>query len=62
MLLAEEEDNFIAFALRQGPPRIAWSQLEARARAAQRLFGLPLEACFADLRRRNSHTRQFLEL
>lgn len=62
LLLAEEEDNIIAFALREGPPRIAWSELQARARAAQRLFDLPLEACFADLRRRNSHTRQFLEL
>ncbi len=62
MLLAEEEDNFIAFALREGPPRIAWSELKARARAAHRLFELPLEACFADLRRRNSHTTQFLEL
>lgn len=61
LLLAEEEDNIIAFALREGPPRIAWSELQARARATQRLFDLPLEACFADLRRRNSHTRQFLE-
>jgi len=62
LLLAEEEDNIIAFALREGPARIAWSELQARARAAQRIFDLPLEACFADLRRRNSHTRQFLEL
>ncbi len=62
LLLAEEEDNIIAFALREGPARIAWSELQARARAAQRVFDLPLEACFADLRRRNSHTRQFLEL
>ncbi len=62
LLLAEEEDNIIAFALREGPARIAWSELKARARAAHRLFELPLEACFADLRRRNSHTTQFLEL
>jgi spermidine synthase len=62
LLLAEEEDNIIAFALREGPARIAWSELQARARAAQRHFDLPLEACFADLRRRNPHTRQFLEL
>ena len=62
LLLAEEEDNFIAFALRNGPPRIAWAELKARARAAQRLFDLPLEECLADLRRRNSHTAQFLTL
>lgn len=62
LLLAEEEDNLIAFALREGPPRIAWSDLKDRARAAQRFFGLPLEDCLADLRRRNSNTRQFLTL
>jgi spermidine synthase len=62
LLLAEEEDNFIAFALREGPPRIAWAELNARARDAQRLFGLPLEECLADLRRRNPHTTHFLTL
>jgi spermidine synthase len=62
LLLAEEEDNFIAFALRQGPPRIAWAELKARARDAQRLFDLPLQECLADLRRRNSNTTQFLTL
>jgi spermidine synthase len=62
LLLAEEEDNLVAFAVRGGPPRIPWVQLKARARAAQRLFDLPLEACLADLRRRNSHTTQFLTL
>ena len=62
LLLAEEEDNYVAFALRGGPPRIRWTQLKARARAAQRLFDLPLEDCLADLRRRNSHTTQYLTL
>jgi spermidine synthase len=62
LLLAEEEDNLIAFAVRGGPPRIPWAELKARARAAQRLFALPLEECLADLRRRNSNTTQFLTL
>ena len=62
LLLAEEEDNFIAFALRDGPQRIPWAELKGRARTAQRLFDLPLEECLADLRRRNSHTTQFLTL
>ncbi|TMH19673.1 MAG: methyltransferase domain-containing protein [Betaproteobacteria bacterium] len=62
LLLAEEEDNVIAFALRGGPRRIPWAELKGRARAAQRLFDLPLEECLADLRRRNSHTAQFLTL
>jgi spermidine synthase len=62
LLLAEEEDNIIAFAVRGGPARISWAELKARARDAQRVFDLPLEECLADLRRRNSHTAQFLTL
>ena len=62
LVLAEEKDNLIAFAMRGGPPRIAWAELKARARAANALFGLPLEECFASLRRRNPHTARFLEL
>ena len=62
LLLAEEEDNFIAFALRGGPARVRWTELKARARAAQRLLDLPLEDCLADLRRRNSNTTQYLVL
>ena len=62
LLLAEEEDNIIAFGIRGGPPRIAWAELKARVHAAQRLFGLSLEECFADLRRRNTHTARFLNL
>ena len=62
LVLAEEGDNLIAFALRNGPSRIAWAELKARARAAQRLFDLPLEDCLADLRRRNPHTTQYLTL
>ena len=62
LLLAEEEDNIIAFALRGGPPRIAWAELKARARAARRLFDLPLEECLASLKARNPHTARFLTL
>jgi len=62
LLLAEEKDNLIAFALRGGPPRIAWTELKARARAANALFGLPLEECFTPLRQRNRHTTRFLTL
>jgi len=62
LLLAEEEDNFIAFALRGGPPRIAWSELRARARVAKDLFGLALEESFASLRRHNTGTPRFLTL
>ena len=62
MLLAEEKDNLIAFVQRGGPPRIAWSELKARAREAKALYGLELEKSFASLRRRNPHTARFLTL
>jgi len=62
LLLAEEEDNFIAFALRGGPPRLAWTELKARARAAKDAFGLPLGECLASLKRHNSCTARHLTL
>ena len=62
LLLAEEEDNLIAFAHRGGPARIAWTELKARARAADRLFDLRLARSLPDLRRRNPHTARFLTL
>jgi spermidine synthase len=62
LLLAEEEDNLIAFAHRGGPARIAWADLKVRARAAEQLFDLPLARCFPDLRRRNPHTARYLTL
>jgi len=62
LLLAEEGDNFIAFAIRGGPARIAWSELKARARSAKESLDLPLEECFASLRRHNSHSARYLTL
>lgn len=62
LLLAEEKDNLIAFALRGGPARIAWAGLKARALDANERYGLSLEKCFASLRRRNPHTHRFLTL
>jgi spermidine synthase len=62
LLLAEEKDNLIAFALRGGPARIAWTELTERARAASALLGLQLEESFSSLRRRNPHNHRFLTL
>jgi spermidine synthase len=62
LLLAEEQDNLIAFSLRDSPSRIAWSRLEARARDANTLFGLPLETSVAALRERNSGNDRYLEV
>src|SRR6267142_377626 len=62
LLLAEEQDNLIAFALRGGPSRLAWARLKARARQANARFGLPLETCVAALRQRNSGNDRYLEV
>jgi len=62
LLLAQEEDNLIAFAHRGGPRRVAWPELKSRARAANALFGLPLEECLPALRRHNPNTTRFLTL
>jgi spermidine synthase len=62
LLLAEEGDNLIAFALRGGPARIAWKELEARARDARVKLGLRLDAFLAPLRERNPGTARYLEL
>jgi len=50
LLLAEERGQFCRLRPRNGPPRIAWAELKARARAAQRLFDLSLEDCFPSLK------------
>jgi CHAT domain-containing protein len=62
LLLAEEEDNLIAFALHGGPRRLPWAQLKARAREAHARFGLRLEECLASLKERNSGNDRYLEL
>jgi len=62
LLLAEEQDNLIAFAVRGGPSRLAWKALEARAREVRARLGLRLEDCLARLRERNPGTARYLEL
>ena len=61
LLLAEEQDNLIAFAFRGGPSRFAWAQLRARAREGNARFGLRLDECLASLKQRNSGTARYLE-
>ena len=61
LLLAEEQDNLIAFAFRGGPSRFVWAQLRERARETNARFGLRLEECLASLKQRNSGTARYLE-
>jgi spermidine synthase len=53
LLMAEDKDNLIAFAVRGGPDRISWDELKARALSANVRYGLQLQKSFASLRRRN---------
>jgi hypothetical protein len=62
LLLAEERDNLIAFAVRGGPSRLAWKELKARAREARTRLGLRLGECLASLRERNAGNDRYLEL
>jgi spermidine synthase len=62
LLLAEEQDNLIAFAVKGGPPRFAWTLLEARARDARERLGLALDVSLAALKERNPGTARYLEL
>jgi spermidine synthase len=62
LLLAEEQDNLIAFAFRGGPLRVPWAQLAARAREGDARFGLRLEESLASLKQRNPGTARYLEL
>ena len=62
LLLAEEQDNLIAFALRGGPSRLAWKDLRVRAQRLGAKLGLRLEECLAPLKERNSGTERYLEL
>jgi spermidine synthase len=62
LLLAQEEDNLIAFAFRGGPSRFSWTQLATRAREGDARFGLRLEESLASLRQRNPGAARYLEL
>lgn len=62
LLLAEEKDNLIAFAVRGGPGRISWDELKSRALSANVRYGLRLQKSFPSLRRRNPSEDGFLVL
>ena len=62
LLMAEDKDNLIAFAVKGGPARLAWDELKARALSANVRFGLQLQKSFPSLRRRNPSEDGFLVL
>jgi spermidine synthase len=62
LLMAEDKDNLIAFAVRGGPARISWDELKARALSANVRYGLQLQKSFPSLRKRNTSEDGFLVL
>jgi spermidine synthase len=61
-LSAEDDVNVIVLAFRGGPPRIAWDELKARARALKRLYGLPFDYFLSSLKAHNTHTARSLRI
>lgn len=60
LLPALRDPNLIAFALRGGPKRVAWTTLERRAALLQARLGLPFTRMANALRRGNPGSRQEL--
>lgn len=52
--------NIIALAFRDGPSRVAWSELRARARALEACHELPFEGLVASLKALNAHSARYL--
>jgi spermidine synthase len=59
-LNAREDGNIIAFALKGGPPSIAWDELRKSAARLEQKLGLPFPSYVSGLRKMNSWTRRDL--
>jgi spermidine synthase len=59
---AADKVNLIALALKEGPARLAWSELRGRAQAFKDLLGLPFDRFTSSLRERNRHTARYLHI
>ncbi len=57
---SEDGVNLIALAFRDGPTRIPWNDLKARAQALQGRYQLPFAHLLASLKEHNAHTRRYL--
>jgi spermidine synthase len=56
------DPNVIVFALKGAPPRLAWSELRARAEALEARYALPFRRYVNALRRMNPFTSEHLVL
>ncbi len=62
LLPARDDVNLIVLAFRDGPDRIPWEELRARAEALKSLYPLPVDWFLSALKARNSHTLGYLEI
>lgn len=59
-LPALSDPNVLVFALRGGPPRLAWRRLHARAARLEQRLGLPFARYVSALKRMNACSDEFL--
>lgn len=60
MLEAADKVNVVVLALREGPAKIAWTELRARGMALQLLHGLPFDRFLVSMRERNIGSARYL--
>ena len=62
MLEAADKVNVVVLALREGPAKIAWTELRERAAALQLLYGLPFDRFLVSMRERNIGSARYLRI
>ncbi len=62
MLEAADKVNVVVLALRDGPAKIAWTELRERAAALQLLYGLPFDRFLVSMRERNIGSARYLRI
>jgi spermidine synthase len=59
---AADRVNVIALGFREGPDKVAWSELRGRAQALKAMLGLPFDRFITLMRERNRHTARHLQI
>lgn len=62
LLEAADRVNVVVLALREGPAKIAWTELREKGRALQLLHGLPFDRFLASMRERNVGSARYLRI
>ena len=62
MLEAADKVNVVVLALREGPAKVAWSELRTRGVSLQLLHGLPFDRFLVSMRERNVGSTRYLRI